>query len=117
MREGVTGRYKMEIRYLADRDSVINLTTELLTQVSDEWIGMGRTAAWIDLPRFAAAIKQAQSKNVSFKLIIFFEGDAHKHLESWINVGAEVKFFEHGFIRLLIFDKTDAIIAFPKVVT
>lgn len=107
----------MEIKYLASRNAVIDSTTELLYQTTKEWIGMGRTAAWIEIPSFAAAIRTAQAKGVSFKVVIFFEGNAYKHFGDWIGVGAKVRFFEHGYIRLLIFDDSDAIIAFPKVVT
>lgn len=107
----------MNVEYLPHRHSVINRTNELLRQVRHEWIGMGRTAAWIKLPEFASAISAARVNGARFKVVIFFEGDANIHAESWENIGAQVRYFEHGYIRLLIFDHTDAIVAFPKVVT
>jgi len=78
---------------------------------------MGRTAAWIDLPEFAAAVAQARRKGAAFRVVVFFEGDAYKHFENWMQIGAQVRFFEHGFMRLLLFDNSDAILAFPKDVT
>jgi len=78
---------------------------------------MGRTAAWIKLPDFGGAIREIKKKGVDLKIVVFFEGDAHKHAQTWKELGTDVRFFEHGFIRLLIFDDSDAIIAFPKVVT
>ncbi len=108
---------KIETTYLPNRKSVVDCTNRLLTKAKKQWIGMGRTAAWIKLPEFKKAVVDARTRNVNFKVIIFFEGDADKHCSSWIDIGAEVGFFEHGYIRLIIVDNSDAIIAFPKVVT
>jgi hypothetical protein len=107
----------MDVDYLPNRLSVIERTNELLKHVKHEWIGMGRTAAWIKLPEFASAINVAHARGAKFKVVVFFEGDANKHAESWENIGAQVRYFEHGYIRLLLFDHSDAIVAFPKVVT
>ncbi len=106
----------MNVDYLPNRYAVIDRTNQLLAQVSREWIGMGRTAAWIRLPEFADAVNAARRNGASFRVVIFFEGDADKHATSWEDVGAQVRYFEHGYIRLLLFDDAHAIVAFPKVV-
>lgn len=107
----------MNAKFLPNRKAVLDATTQLTAAVTRQWIGMGRTAAWIKLPPFRQALDLARSRGAAFKVVIFFEGDAHKHVPTWGELGAEVRFFEHGYIRLLIFDDADAIIAFPKVVT
>lgn len=105
------------VDFLHNRQAVIDRSTELLDGVQREWIGMGRTAAWIKLPDFGAAARTAAARGVALKVVVFYEGDADTHAQTWRSIGAEVQFFEHGFIRLLIFDDNHAIIAFPKVVT
>lgn len=47
-------------------------------------------------------------------MVVFFEADAKTYAPAWIEQGASIKFFEHGYSRLLLFDQSDAIIAYPK---
>jgi len=107
----------VNVDFLPDREAVLERATALTQGTQREWIGMGRTAAWIKLPSFAQAVAAARESGATFKVVVFFEGDAAKHSRTWEDHDAEVRYFEHGYVRLLIFDSSDAIIAFPKVVT
>jgi len=107
----------METIYLPNRKAVIQCGTQLVKDSQQQWIGMGRTAAWIKLPEFRQAVKDASEKGVAFKIVVFFEGDVEKHTKDWCDFGATVSFFEHGYIRLIISDYNQAMVAFPKVVT
>ncbi len=107
----------MKIEYLPNRKAVIDCSIQIMDQAEEQWLGMGRTAAWIKLPDFRKAVAAARHRNVAFKIVVFYEGDASTHCASWVDVGAEVRFFDHGYIRVIIADSHEGIIAFPKVAT
>jgi hypothetical protein len=107
----------MEVTYLPNRKAVVECGIQLVQNAQQQWIGMGRTAAWIKLPEFRKAIEDASQRDVNLKIVIFYEGNAEKHTEDWCSFGATVAFFEHGYIRLIISDYDQAMVAFPKVVT
>ena len=108
----------MEMTYLPNRKAVLECGTQLVKDSNQQWIGMGRTAAWIKLPEFRQAVEDAvNNRKVAFRIVVFYEGDVQKHAKDWSNFGAKIAFFEHGYIRLLISDYNQAMVAFPKVVT
>lgn len=106
-----------EAVYLPNRQIVVEASTKLTKSVRNEWIGMGRTAAWIDTETaFGNAIREAAARGVSIKVVVFLEKETPQYAQHWLDIGAKVSIFEHGFIRLLIFDRQDAIIVLPRVV-
>ena len=107
----------MEVTYLPNRKAILGCGTQLVKDTQQQWIGMGRTAAWIKLSEFRKAVEEASQRDVEFKVLVFYEGDAEKHTRDWCSFGATVAFFEHGYIRITISDYNQALIAFPKVVT
>ena len=108
----------MNATYLANRDQIIAKATELTSRVKSHWRGMGRTAAWIDTqPQFGRAIREAAARHVCVKVVVFLESGTPPYAQRWLDIGATVNIFDHGYMRLLLFDRTDAIIAFPMLVT
>lgn len=104
-------------RHIYPTEAVLECGTQLVKDTQQQWMGMGRTAAWIKLPEFRQAVEDASQRNVNFRVVIFYEGEAEKRTKDWCSFGATVGFFEHGYIRVTIADYKQALIAFPKVVT
>ncbi len=107
----------MNVEYLGNRQEVVERATALTSKVNREWFGMGRTAAWVDTEgAFGTEVRKKLADGVMFRVIVSVDAGAETHIRTWVRCGAQVALFEHGFIRLLIFDDADAIIAYPKVV-
>ena len=102
------------VTLLRDRNAVIRCTSLLMEVAKTEVIGLGRTCAWIDIPVFHHAAVIARDRGVSFKVVVFFEGDARIHAATWRSFGAEVRYYENGPMRVALYDTTDAILAFPR---
>jgi hypothetical protein len=101
---------------LNNREAVINCTAVLMGLADSEVIGMGRTCAWIKLPEFRVAVEQARKDGVDFKVVVFYEKTTDRHAATWTGLGAKVKYYEHGPIRIALYDRSDAILAFPRQV-
>lgn len=104
----------MDVEYLADRDSVIQATIALIEGSHSEVEGMGRQIAWIGDKSFRAALTSArQKRNVTVRVIGVDEGDVRHFARQFEGLGATVKFYDHGDVRVALADGKAAVLAFP----
>jgi sugar-specific transcriptional regulator TrmB len=97
---------------------VVEKTTESILNSSREILAMGRHIAWIETEStFADAIRQARQRSVSIRLITVKEQTPERFVKAFEFLGCYVRFYNHGDIRVLIFDKQKAIIAIPSNTT
>jgi hypothetical protein len=58
----------MNVEFLPDRHAVIGRSIEFTAATSSDWVGMGRTAAWIKLPEFRIAVDEAKCRGTDFRV-------------------------------------------------
>jgi sugar-specific transcriptional regulator TrmB len=103
---------------LKNRRELVEKTSELILNSKREVLGMGRHIAWIETEStFSNAIRQARQRSVSIRLITVKEQTPAKFVKAFESVGCYVRFYNHGDIRVLIFDRQIAIIAIPSNTT
>jgi sugar-specific transcriptional regulator TrmB len=103
---------------LKNRREVVDKTVELISNSTKEVLGMGRHIAWIETePSFAHAIQEARQRGVSVKMLSVKEQTPEKFSQGFEKLGCHVRYYNHGDIRVLIFDRIKAIIAIPSHAT
>ena len=103
---------------LKDRGEVVSTTTQSTVESKREVLGMGRHIAWIETEvSFANAIEDARKRSVSVKMLTVKEQTPERFANAFENLGVYVRYYDHGDIRVLIFDRRKAIIAIPSHAT
>ncbi|MEM3192045.1 MAG: hypothetical protein QXP36_04400 [Conexivisphaerales archaeon] len=100
------------------RRAFVNKTVEMLQKTKNEALLMGRHIAWIEQePAFASAVKQCRDRNVIIKVLSVKPQTAEKYSEAFEKLGCIVRFYDHGDIRVLIFDHNYALLGIPSETT
>jgi len=104
----------MKVVFLPDRDEVIRATIDTIKIASVDCMGMGSQIAWIEHPDFLHALEDAVSKrNVTVRVIGVREGDVKHFADQFQDVGANVRYYPHGDVRVALADTKRAVLAFP----
>jgi sugar-specific transcriptional regulator TrmB len=104
---------------LSNRKEVIEKASELISKARIEVLGMGRQIAWIETEKlFGDACTQARKRNVSMKMLAIKDEGAVKHFaKEFEKIGASVRYYNHGDIRVVIRDREEALMAIPSRTT
>ena len=100
-------------RILLDRAGLIDVCSLLAQRARHSYWGMGRQIAWIKDTRFRKAILEAIKHDVDVKMLICAEGNSEWYKNEWESLGVEVKYLDHGYLRLVIADKKAVVYGIP----
>jgi hypothetical protein len=105
------------VEILGNRKEVIHEASRLVLAAKTEVLGMGRQIAWIETDdEFGGASRKAMGRErapAMRMLAVKNEGDVKKYAEAFEAIGAYVRYYKHGDIRVVVSDRKDALIAIP----
>ncbi len=100
------------------RRDFVKKTSEMLQQCKSDALLMGRHIAWISQEKeFADAIRIARSKGVVVRVLSVKLQTANEYTEEFEKLGCPVRFYDHGDIRVLIFDRSYVLMGIPSDTT
>lgn len=104
----------MRVEFLSNREEVIQATIDTINVSSTDCMGMGRQIAWIERPNFKNALKLAiNERNITVRVIGVREGEVKYFADQFEEIGAFVRYYPHGDVRVALADTNQAVLAFP----